>query len=123
MSESVSAPLLPRRSCRRREVGRTDRVERDCTPGVELPDCRRATPAGAARPPELLVRSSCHLASAPVQLPEYTARAARLRPEGFDGGRQLRHGELGGSRAAQLPECNPFLLHVAVHGHQGVNAR
>ncbi|CAL8285188.1 unnamed protein product [Boreogadus saida] len=60
---------------------------------AELPDCRRATPAGAARLPELLVRWSCHLASAPVQLPEYTAGAAGLRPDGFDGGRQLRRGE------------------------------
>ncbi|CAL8377677.1 unnamed protein product [Boreogadus saida] len=68
---------------------------------AELPDCRRATPAGAARPPELLDRWSCHLDSAPVQLPEHTARAAGLRPDVFNGGRQLRRGELGGSPAAQ----------------------
>ena len=87
-----------------------------------MPDCCRATPAGAARPPELLVCWSCHLASVQVQLPEYTARAAGLRPDGFDGGRQLRRGELGGTPAAQPPEYNPFLLHVAVHGLQRVNA-
>jgi hypothetical protein len=71
------------------------------------------------------------------------------RPDGFDGGqtaaeasaavrqsgssagaaeaslavRQLRRGELGGSSAFQLPEYNPFLLHVAVHGLQRVKAR
>ena len=36
---------------------------------------------------------------------------------------QLRHGELGGSPAAQLPEYNPFLLHVTVHGLQRAKAK
>ncbi|CAL8321400.1 unnamed protein product [Boreogadus saida] len=125
LRESLSlAPSSPSRSCRRREVGRRRHgVERDCTPGAELLDCHQATPAGAARPPELLVCWSCHLASAPVQLPEYSSGAAGLRPDGFDGSRQLWSGELRGSPAAQLPEYNPFLLHVAVHGLQKVNAK
>ena len=37
--------------------------------------------------------------------------------------RQLRRGKLGGSSASQLPEYNPFLLHVAVHGPQRVKAK
>ncbi|CAL8308930.1 unnamed protein product [Boreogadus saida] len=101
----LTPPELPPKF--RRKSGGGD-IERDFTLGAELPDCRRATPAGAARPHELLVHWSCHLASAPVQLPEYTAGAAGLRPDGFDGGRtvvrQLRRGELGGSPAAQLPK-------------------
>ncbi|CAL8234863.1 unnamed protein product [Boreogadus saida] len=37
---------------------------------------------------------------------------------------QLQRGKLGGSPAAQLPEYNPFLLHVAVqYGLQRVNAK
>ncbi|CAL8376869.1 unnamed protein product [Boreogadus saida] len=64
----LTPPELPPKGSREEE---THGVERDCTPGAELPDCRRDTPAGAARPPELLVRWSGELGGSPaVQLPE-----------------------------------------------------
>ncbi|CAL8254264.1 unnamed protein product [Boreogadus saida] len=66
--------------CRRREVGRRRHgVERDCTPGAELPDSRRATPAGAARPPELLV--SFGASSAPGVHRRSCRTAAGLRAD------------------------------------------
>ncbi|CAL8298997.1 unnamed protein product [Boreogadus saida] len=77
---------------------------RDCTPGAELPDCRRATPG----------RSFGGSPAAP---------AGVLRELNCRRSWQLRRGELCGSPAAQLPEYNPFLLHVAVHGLQRVKAR
>ncbi|CAL8320924.1 unnamed protein product [Boreogadus saida] len=84
-SELTRPELPPKRSGEEEKHG----VERDV-----LPELSYRTAAELPQP-ELLVRWSCHLASAPVQLPEYTARAAGLRPDGFDGGQQLRRGELG----------------------------
>ncbi|CAL8370387.1 unnamed protein product [Boreogadus saida] len=95
----LTPPELPPKGSREEEAwSRKGLYSWSCRTAAELPQ------------PELLVRWSCHLASASVQLPEYTAG---LRPDGFDGGRQLRREELGGSPAAQLPEYNPLILHVS----------
>ena len=56
--------------------------------------------------------SVCRVSRAPP------AWAAGLPPDCREGSaavQQLRRGELGGSPAAQLRECNPILLHITLH--------
>ena len=96
-------------------------------PAPVLPACRRAPPAGPAsfgvssapgvHPPELPESFGGRSA------PGVHCRSCRNAAEASAAVRQLRRGELGGSSAFQLPEYNPFLLHVAVHGLQRVKAR
>ncbi|CAL8404044.1 unnamed protein product [Boreogadus saida] len=73
-SAELTPTELPPKGSREEE---THGVERDCTPGAELPDCRRATPAGAAR----VVPPSFGASSAPgVHRPSCRTAAGRLTP-------------------------------------------
>ena len=73
-------PRSPRRSCRtvwrRRHGG-----ERDCTPGAELPDCHRATPAGGVLR-ELNCRRSFPAAPAGVLREQKSLAWVALRQSG-----------------------------------------
>ena len=62
--------------------------------GIVLPELSCRTAAELPQP-ELLVRWSCHLALAPVQLPEYTTGAAGLQPAAVEA-LQPQSGHSGG---------------------------
>ncbi|CAL8388071.1 unnamed protein product [Boreogadus saida] len=83
-------------------------------PGVHRRSCRTAT--------ERLRRQQPGSSGGGLP-PSSPRRSCRTATEASAAVRQLRRGELGGSPAAQLPEYNPFLLHVAVHGLQRVKAK
>ena len=84
-------------------------LELSCRTAAELP------PPDFSAAPEDTLRSSWK-ASAAFQPPEYAAGAAGLPPK-------LRRQSGSSSAAAQLPEYNPFVPHVAVHGLQRVKAQ
>ena len=106
-------------------------LELSCRTAAELPPPDLTAPGG--HPPEQLESFGGSSAPGVHRRAEYTAGRStppggvHRRADGFNGGRtvvrQLRRGELGGSPAAQLPEYNPFLLHVPVLGLQRVEAK
>ncbi|CAL8251335.1 unnamed protein product [Boreogadus saida] len=115
--------LLPKH---RRQSGGGDMEEKgivlpelSCRTAAELPLPDFSAPGG--HPPEKpgKLRWQFSSQSTPPELPDCH--------RSFCGGRTasaaVRREELGGIPAAQLPEYNPFLLHVTVHGFQRNKAK
>ena len=114
-------PSSPRRSCRtaaeasaavrgRRHGGERDvQPELICRTGTDLPppDCPRSF--GSSSAPGVHPRS-CRTAAGRLR-----RRQSKLRRQSGSSG--------AGSSAAQLPECNPFLLHVAIDALQRFMAK